>query len=146
MLDSGYFRAKLAQEKLIESSSIPYTIVRATQFFEFVPRIADAATDGTVVRVPPVSFQPIAGDDLAKAVGRTAVGAPVNGTVEVAGPDRYRMDEFFRTALAAGDDGREVVTDATARYFGINPSESTLVPDGNAVLGKTHYRDWAARP
>src|SRR5918992_2162840 len=99
--DSGYFRAKIAQEKLIENSSIPYSIVHATQFFEFVRRIADDATAGGTVRMPPALFQPIAGDDVAQAVGRVSVGSPLNGTVEVAGPERFRMDEFFRDALAA---------------------------------------------
>jgi uncharacterized protein YbjT (DUF2867 family) len=146
LLESGYFLAKLAQEKLIESSSMPYSIVRATQFFEFVPAIADAATDGTTVRLAHVFFQPMAGDDVAQAVGRTAVGTPVNGRVEVAGPDRYRMDEFFREALAAHNDPRELVTDPKAVYFGVSPSESALVPGDGAILGETHYADWIGHP
>jgi uncharacterized protein YbjT (DUF2867 family) len=145
LLESGYFRAKMAQEKLIESSAIPYSIVHATQFFEFVPSIADAATDGTKVRLAHVFFQPIAGDDVAQAVGRVAVGKPVNGRVEVAGPERYRMDDFFRQVLAASNDPREVVTDPDAMYFGISPSESALVPGDGALLGETHYDDWRGR-
>jgi uncharacterized protein YbjT (DUF2867 family) len=145
LVESGYFRAKLAQEKLIESSSIPYSIVRATQFFEFVPGIADAATDGATVRLAHVLFQPIAGDDVAQAVGRVAVGTPVNGQVEVAGPEQYRMDDFFRKALAARNDPREVVTDPKARYYGISPTERSLVPDEGAILGETHYGDWPGR-
>ncbi|WP_328992788.1 SDR family oxidoreductase [Kribbella sp. NBC_01245] len=145
LLESGYFRAKLAQEKLIESSSIPYSIVRATQFFEFVPSIADAATHDTTVRLAHVFFQPIAGDDVAQAVGRTAVGTPVNGRIEVAGPERYRMDEFFRRALAARNDPREVVTDPKAVYYGVSPSETALVPGDGASLGETHYGDWEGK-
>jgi uncharacterized protein YbjT (DUF2867 family) len=145
LLESGYFRAKMAQEKLIESSSVPYSIVRATQFFEFVPRIADAATDGNSVRLAHVFFQPMAADDVAQAVGRVAVGTPLKGQVEVAGPDRYRMDDFFRKVLADSNDPREVVTDPEAVYFGISPTESALVPDGDATLGNLHYADWATR-
>ncbi|MER5621929.1 SDR family oxidoreductase [Streptosporangium sp. NPDC002544] len=143
--ESGYFRAKIAQEKLIENSSIPYSIVHATQFFEFVRSIADAATDGGTVRMAPVLFQPIAGDEVAQAVGRISVGSPVNGRVEVAGPERFRMDEFFRDALAAWDDPREVVTDSHARYFGAELGEGTLVPAGDAILGETRYGDWPGR-
>ena len=143
--DSGYFRAKIAQEKLIENSSIPYSIVHATQFFEFVRRIADDATAGGTVRMPPALFQPIAGDDVAQAVGRVSVGSPLNGTVEVAGPERFRMDEFFRDALAAWNDPREVVTDPHARYFGSELSERTLVPGDGAILGEVRYREWPDR-
>jgi uncharacterized protein YbjT (DUF2867 family) len=142
LLGSGYFRAKMAQEKLIESSPVPYSIVRATQFYEFVPRIADAATDGNSVRLAHVFFQPMAADDVAQAVGRVAVGTPLKGQVEVAGPDRYRMDDFFRKVLADSNDPREVVTDPKAVYFGISPSESALVPDDGATLGQIHYADW----
>ena len=140
--DSGYLRAKVAQERLIENSSIPYSLVHATQFFEFVPSIADAATEGGTVRMAPVLFQPVAGDDVAQAVGRTAVGSPLNGRVEVAGPEQYRLDEFFRKALAARNDPREVVTDAHARYFGTELSERSLVPLGEAILGETRYAEW----
>jgi uncharacterized protein YbjT (DUF2867 family) len=143
--ESGYFRAKIAQEQLIEKSSIPYSIVHATQFFEFVGSIADAATADGTVRLAPVLFQPIAGDDVAQAVGRIAIGSPLNGRVEVAGPERFRMDEFFREALAARNDPREVVTDPHARYFGAELSEGTLVPGGDAILGETRYSDWPGR-
>jgi uncharacterized protein YbjT (DUF2867 family) len=145
LLESGYFRAKLAQEELIESSSVPYSIVRATQFYEFVPSIADAATDGATVRLAHVFFQPMAADDVAQAVCRVAVGAPLNGKVEVAGPERYRMDDFFRQALAARNDPREVVTDPHAMYFGISPAERALVPGDGAILSETHYADWLVR-
>jgi uncharacterized protein YbjT (DUF2867 family) len=137
--DSGYLRAKAAQEKLIEGSPIPYSIVRATQFFEFVPAIADAGTDGTTVRMAPVAFQPIASRDVARLVAATAVAAPLNGPVETGGPRRYRMDEFFRAALA---DRREVVTDPHARYFGTELSERSLVPGDDAVLGELRWEDW----
>jgi len=143
--ESGYFRAKIAQEKLIESSSIPYSIVHATQFFEFVRSIADEATDGSTVRMAPVLFQPIAGDEVAQAVGRIAVGSPLNGRVEVAGPEQSRMDEFFRQALAAWNDPREVATDPHARYFGAELGERTLVPGDDALLGKIRYGDWPGR-
>ena len=143
--DSGYLRAKVAQEKLIEKSSIPYSIVHATQFFEFVAGIADGATEDGKVHMAPVLFQPIAADDVAQAVCRVAVGAPLNGRVEVAGPEQYRMDEFFRAALAALNDPREVVTDEHARYFGTELSERSLVPLGDAILGETKYADWHGR-
>ncbi len=109
--DSGYLRAKIAQEKLIKESSIPYSIVRATQFFEFVNRIADSATDGNTVRLPPVRFQPMAADDVASAVGRVAMGSPLNGIVEVAGPEQFRFDELIRLGLSARKDPREVIAD-----------------------------------
>jgi uncharacterized protein YbjT (DUF2867 family) len=140
--DSGYLRAKVAQEKLIENSSLPYSLVHATQFFEFVAGIADGATEGNTVRIAPVLFQPIAGDDVAEAVCRVAVGSPLNGRVEVAGPDQYRMDEFFRKVLSDQQDPREVITDERARYFGSELSERSLVPLGEAILGKTRYADW----
>lgn len=140
--DVGYFRAKLAQEKLIKESGIPYSIVHATQFFEFARRIADEAADGSTVRMPPVLFRPIAGDEVAATVAQTASGAPLNGTVEIAGPTQYRMDDFFRTALAAWGDPREVVTDPRARYFGAEMHEGDLVPDNGAALGETDYTTW----
>ncbi|WP_412749809.1 SDR family oxidoreductase [Krasilnikovia sp. M28-CT-15] len=143
--ESGYFRAKIAQEQLIEKASIPYSIVHATQFFEFVDSIADAATDGGAVRVAPVLFQPIAGDDVAQAVARVAIGSPSNGHVAIAGPERFRMDEFLREALAARHDRRAVVTDPRARYFGAELSEGTLVPGRDAILTETRYRDWRGR-
>lgn len=143
--DIGYFRAKTAQEALVKESSVPYSLVHATQFFEFGPSIADGATADGKVHVAPVAYQPIAGDEVARTVGRTAVGAPLNGLVEIAGPTRYRMDEFFRAALKAWGDPREVVTDPQAQYFGAVPDETTLVPGDGAVLGETTYEDWLRR-
>jgi uncharacterized protein YbjT (DUF2867 family) len=143
--DSPYLRAKNAQETLIKGGGIPYSIVHATQFFEFVKRIADDATVGTTVRVPPVLFQPMAADDVAKAVGSVAVGAPVNGIVEVAGPEQFRFDELIRQALAAYHDAREVVADPQARYFGAELTERSLIPWGEARLGDIRFFDWLAQ-
>jgi uncharacterized protein YbjT (DUF2867 family) len=140
--ESGYFRAKIVQEKLIKESSIPYTIVRATQFFEFVKSIADAATEGSKVRLAPVLIQPMAADDVADAVARIALGGPVNGTVEVAGPQQFRLDELIRRVFSARNDPREVVPYPQARYFGAVLSERTLVPGDHARLGVTHFEDW----
>ncbi len=140
--ENGYFRAKIAQEQLIEKSGIPFSLVHATQFYEFVPAIADAGSDGTTVHMPPVSFQPMAGDDVADAVAKVAVGEPLNGRTEIAGPDRYRMDEFFGKALAERNDPRQVVTDRHARYYGSELAEDSLVPLGEATLGRVHYADW----
>jgi uncharacterized protein YbjT (DUF2867 family) len=142
--DSGYMRAKVAQEKLIEGSSIPYSIVHATQFFEFVGRIADGATDGDTVRLPSVLFQPIAADDVAAAVDRVAVEEPINGIVEIAGPEQFRFDELVRRALAAREDPRQVVADPDARYFGAKLSERSLVPGDGARLAETRFDDWLA--
>jgi uncharacterized protein YbjT (DUF2867 family) len=142
---SGYFRAKSAQEKLIENSAIPFSIVHATQFFEFVLRMADEATDGGTVRFAPVLFQPIAGDDVAQAVGRIAAGPPLSDIAEVAGPEQFRMDEFFRSALATRDDPLTVVTDPYASYFGAELGERTLLPGADAILGETRYGDWPGR-
>jgi uncharacterized protein YbjT (DUF2867 family) len=144
--DSPYLRAKNAQETLIKGAGIPYSIVHATQFFEFVKRIADEATDGTTVRLPPVLIQPMAADDVAKAVGRIAVGAPLNGTVEVAGPQQFRFDELIRKGLGARNDPRKVVADTHARYFGAELSERALVPGNNARLGEIRFEDWLAQP
>ena len=143
--DSGYLRAKVAQEKLIKESSIPYSIVRATQFFEFVNRIADEATDGNTVRLPPVGFQPMAADDVAGAVAKVAIGSPLNGTVEVAGPEQFRFDEFISRGLSARNDSREVIADPHARYFGTELSEYSLVPVNDALLGETRFEDWLSR-
>ena len=140
--ENGYFRAKVAQEKLIKESSVPYTIVRATQFFEFVGGIADEATKGKQVRLAPVLFQPIAADDVASAVSRVALDSPLNGTVEVAGPEVFRFDEFIRQNLLASNDPREVVADPHARYFGAELNERSLVPDEGARLGETRFADW----
>ena len=117
--------------------------MHATQFFEFVPRMADEATEGGTVRMPPAYFQPIAGDDVARTVGDIAMGTPVRGRVEVAGPEPFRMDEFFAEALAARGDSRVVVADARARYFGSVPGERTLLPGEGAILAETRYRDWS---
>ncbi len=142
LTESGYFRAKLAQEQLIAGASMPYSIVRATQFYEFMQRIAADATDGNTVRLPPALIQPMAADDVASGVGRVSVGAPINGTVEIAGPEQFRLDELIRGALATRNDPREVVADPQARYFGINPSERTLLPGADARLAETRFADW----
>ena len=143
--ESGYFRAKIAQEKLIAGSPIPYSIVHATQFFEFFKSIADAAADGDTVRLAPVLIQPMAAEDVAAAVGRTAVGSPLNGVVEVAGPEQFRLDEFIRRGLEGRDDPRSVIADPDARYFGARLDERTLVPGGDAGLAETHFEDWLSR-
>jgi uncharacterized protein YbjT (DUF2867 family) len=140
--ESGYLRAKVAQEKLISSSSIPYSIVRATQFFEFFERIADEATDGNTVRIAPVLFQPMAAEDVAKAVARVAVSAPVNGIVEIAGPQQFRFDEFIRLGLGARRDPRVVIADPHARYFGTELGERTLVPGADGRLGEIRFEEW----
>jgi uncharacterized protein YbjT (DUF2867 family) len=146
MAGKGYFKAKSVQEKLIEGSGIPYSIVHATQFFEFLKSIAALATDGDTVRLPPVLFQPMAAEDVAKAVARTAVGAPVNGIVETAGPDTYRMDELIRQALAAAGDPRTVVADPAALYFGgYDVDDTTLNPGDGAIIGDVHFQDWLQR-
>jgi uncharacterized protein YbjT (DUF2867 family) len=142
MLASGFFRAKMAQENLIKASSIPYTIIRATQFFEFVKAIADFSTEGNKVRLPAALIQPMAADDVASAVGRVATGSPVNGTVEVGGPEKFRLDELIRKSLAANKDPREVVADPQGRYYGIEISEKTLVPGDSARLGETRFETW----
>ena len=143
--DSGYLRAKVAQEKLIRNSSIPYSIVRSTQFFEFLKRIADDATDGNTVHIAPVLFQPIASDDVAKAVAQVAVSAPLNGIVEIAGPQQFRFDEFIRLGLEARQDPRVVIADPHARYYGADLGERTLVPNAGARLGEIRYEDWLAQ-
>jgi uncharacterized protein YbjT (DUF2867 family) len=145
LTESGYFRAKIAQEELIKGSSAPYSIVRATQFFEFLKGIADLDTEGNAVHLPPVLFQPMAADDVASAVARVAIGSPVNGTIEVGGPQQIRLDEFVRRGLAARNDPREVVTDPQASYYGIRLSERTLVPGDAAELGKTRFDDWLSQ-
>ena len=144
--DSPYLRAKNAQETLIKGAGIPYSIVHATQFFEFVKRIADDSTDGKTVRLPPVLIQPMAADDVAVAVARVAMAPPVNGTVEVAGPQLFRFDELIRQGLAARNDPREVVVDPHARYFGAELGERSLVPGDNARLGAIRFQDWLNQP
>jgi uncharacterized protein YbjT (DUF2867 family) len=139
---SGYFRAKIAQEKLIKSASIPYSIVHATQFFEFLKQLADISFDGKKVRLPDAIFQPIAADDVASAVGKVAVGQPLNGTVEIGGPEPFRIDELVRRRLASLNDSREVIADPNALYSGAKLDERTLVPGNNARLGETRFADW----
>jgi uncharacterized protein YbjT (DUF2867 family) len=143
--DSGYLRAKVAQEQLIAASSIPYSIVRATQFFEFIDSIAAAATDGDTVRVSPMLIQPMAVDDVARAVGNVAIGAPLNGTIEVAGPEAFPLDELVRRTLAARHDPRRVVADRHALYFGAELAERSLVAGAGAQLGATRFGDWLAQ-
>jgi uncharacterized protein YbjT (DUF2867 family) len=142
--ESGYFRAKIAQEELIAGSPIPYTIVHATQFFEFLPGLADLQADGDVVRVPSGLFQPMAADDVADAVARAAQQPPANRVVEVGGPETYRMDELLRRDLESRGDARKVVADPNAGYSGARIAERTLLPSADAALGATRYDDWAA--
>jgi uncharacterized protein YbjT (DUF2867 family) len=142
LLASGFFRAKMVQENLIKASSIPYTIIRATQFFEFVKGIADFSTDGNKVRLPTALIQPMAADDVASAVGRVATGSPVNGTVEAGGPEKFRLDELVGEFLAARKDPREVIADPHASYYGVELSERTLLPGDGARLGEMRFADW----
>jgi uncharacterized protein YbjT (DUF2867 family) len=144
--DNGYFRAKVAQEQLIASGPIPYSIVRATQFFEFIDGIADGATTGSDVHIAPVAFQPIAADDVARAVAGAAVNAPLNGRVDIAGPDQLRFDEVIRRRLRARHDARRVVADPRAPYFGAVPREQSLVPLNGAQFGKIRFEDWLDQP
>jgi uncharacterized protein YbjT (DUF2867 family) len=146
MLTSGYFRAKIAQENLIKDSPIPYSIVHATQFFEFIKGIADISTNGNEVRLPHVLFQPMAADDVASEVGKIAMGAPVNGVVEVGGPEKFPLDDLVRQALAAWKDPREVVADPHATYYGVEVSDRTLIPDDGAQLAQTRFADWLKQP
>jgi uncharacterized protein YbjT (DUF2867 family) len=142
---SGYMRAKVAQEKLIKNSSIPYTIVHATQFFQFAVRMADEASDGDTVRVPPVLIQPMAADDVAAAVCKVTLAAPLNSTIEVAGPEPLRFEDFVREGLRPVGDRRVVVADPQARYFGARLSERTLLPGDGAQLGPTQFDDWLSQ-
>ena len=142
---SGYFRAKMAQEHLIKASGIPFTIVHATQFFEFVKNIAQSGADGSTIRLSPVLMQPMVSDDVAAAVADVALGEPLNGMVEIAGPDQIRQDELVRQFLTATGDHRKVVTDANAGYYGIKVNDHSLVPGDNPRLGPTHYEDWLKR-
>ena len=144
--DSPYLRAKNAQEMLIRAGGIAFSIIHATQFFEFVKRIADEASDGTTVRLPPVLIQPMAADDVASAVVRVAVGAPLNGMVEVAGPQQFRFDALIRRGLNARNDSREVVVDPHARYFGAELAERSLIPSDGARLGEIRFEDWLGQP
>jgi uncharacterized protein YbjT (DUF2867 family) len=142
LLENGYFRAKMAQEKLIQASKIPYTILRSTQFFEFVSGIAQSGTVGQTVHLSPALVQPIASDDVAAALADVTVGAPVNGTVEVAGPERVRLDELVGGFLRATQDPREVVTDVHARYFDAELNDQSLTPGDNPRIGSTRFEDW----
>ena len=139
---SDYLHAKMAQEELIKGSAIPYSIVHATQFFEFVKSIADAATDGNTVRLSPALIQPMAAEDVASAVAKVAVGPPVNGVVEVAGPDQFRLDELVRRGLSASQDPREVIADPQARYYGAELEERSLLPGDRAQIAATHFEAW----
>jgi uncharacterized protein YbjT (DUF2867 family)/nitrite reductase/ring-hydroxylating ferredoxin subunit len=145
LLRSGYLRAKCAQEKLIKESSVPYSIVQATQFFEFLRSIADAATHGNAVRVPPVLVQPIAADDVARAVSKIATGTPLNDTVEIGGPEHFYLDGIIQRDLGARNDPREVIADPHAHYFGAELDERSLVPGDEAELGGMRFDDWLGR-
>jgi uncharacterized protein YbjT (DUF2867 family)/nitrite reductase/ring-hydroxylating ferredoxin subunit len=142
---SGYLRAKVAQEKLIKEGSIPYSIIHSTQFFEFVKRIADEAAIGNSVHLPPVLFQPIASDDVVSVLYEVATSSPLNGAIEIAGPEAFRFDELIRKRLSALNDSREVVADPQARYFGTELSERSIVPGDRAQLGETRFEDWLRR-
>ncbi|HEX7894359.1 MAG TPA: SDR family oxidoreductase [Terriglobales bacterium] len=144
--ESGYFRAKIAQEDLIRKSSIPYTIVHATQFFEFLKGLADISTVDGKVHLPPVLFEPMSADDVASGVARVAVGPPVNGIVEIAGPEQFRVDDLVRRRLVSLKDPREIVADPNARYGGAKVSEKTLLPGKNARLGETRFDVWLSQP
>ena len=145
LLQGGFFRAKMAQEELIQASNIPYTIVRSTQFFEFVNGIAQSATDGQMVRLSAALIQPIVSDDVAAALAEVTLGAPVNGTIEIAGPERLGLDELVRRFLRAKQDARQVVTDVHARYFGIDLNDQSLTPGDNPRIGPTRFDDWLSR-
>ncbi|WP_454042915.1 SDR family oxidoreductase [Cellulosimicrobium sp. Marseille-Q8652] len=142
--DAGYLRAKVAQEELVRGSGRGWSVVRATQFFEFAKTIADGATVDGVVHIPPVAFQPVASADVARTVAEVASGEPLNGMVELAGPERLRFDEFIRTALAARGDDREVVADPEATYFGARLAEDSIVPQGGSRRGEVTYAQFAA--
>src|SRR6516165_2539662 len=143
--DSGYMRAKVAQEGLIKASGVPYTVVRATQFFDFVDGIAQSATDGQTVRLPSALMQPIVSDDVAAALARVAVDGPLNRMVELAGPEPIRQDELVRRYLAANKDPREVITDVKARYYGTELNDQSLTPGENPMLGTMRFEDWLSR-
>lgn len=143
--DSGYLRAKVAQEEIVKNAAVPFTIVRATQFFEFVGRIADSNATGSTVRLPAALFQPAAVAELGAAVAEVAEGEPANGVVEVGGPEPLRMDETVARVLAAGGDERTVVSDEHARYFGTELEAESLVPDENPRLTSTRFEDWLAQ-
>jgi uncharacterized protein YbjT (DUF2867 family) len=143
--ESGYYCAKAAQEEIVKAGPVPYTIVRATQFFEFIGRIADMSSDGSTVRLPPALFQPEAGDDVAGALADVAVGAPLNDTVELAGPEVFRLDELARRVLKVRDDPRQVTTDVHARYFGAELDDRSLLPGDDVRIAATRFDDWLRR-
>jgi len=145
LLESGFFRAKLAQENLIKASKNPYTLVRATQFFEFVKKIADYSTEGNTVRMPPALIQPMAAEDVASALATIATNPPLNGTVEIGGPEQFRLDELARRDLAASNDPRVVLSDPNGRYYGIKVNERSLIPDNGARLGEIRFEEWLAQ-
>jgi uncharacterized protein YbjT (DUF2867 family) len=143
--ESGYFRAKTAQEEIVKAGLTPYTIVRATQFFEFIGRIADSSTDGNTVRLPPALIRPEAADDVAATLADVAVGAPLNDTVELAGPEAFRLDELARRVLSASDDPRQVTADVHARYFGAELDDRSLNPGDDARIAPTRFEDWLSQ-
>jgi len=145
LLQSGYFRAKMAQEDLIKASKVPYTILRSTQFFDFMGGIAQSATDGQTVRLSPALLQPVVSDDVAAALADVTLGAPVMGTIELAGPEQFRLDELVRRFLSATQDPRQVVTDVHARYFGAELNDHSLVPGDNPRIATTPFEDWLSR-
>jgi uncharacterized protein YbjT (DUF2867 family) len=145
LLESGYFRAKMAQENLIKAAGIPYTIVRATQFFEFVGWIAQSGSVGQTVRLPPALFQPMSSDDVAAALADVAVAKPANGMIEIAGPEAVRMTDLVADFLKITGDTRQVVPDAHARYSDVEINDRSLTPDHNARLGPTRFKDWLSR-
>jgi uncharacterized protein YbjT (DUF2867 family) len=143
--DSGYMRAKLAQEETVKAGSVPYTILRATQFFEFIGRIADSSTDGDTVHLPPVFVQPEAADDVAATLAEIAVSEPVNAIVELAGPDQFRLDELAERVLRAKNDPRHVRADMHATYFGAELDHYSLTPENNVRIAPTHFEDWLSQ-
>lgn len=143
--ENGYYRAKVAQENLIKASKVPYTILRATQFFEFVGGIAQAASDGQTIRLSSAFIQPMLSDDVAAALADVTLGAPVNGTVEVAGPEKFRLDELVRRFLRANKDPRQVITDVHARFYGSELEDYSLIPGDNARIAPTRFEDWLSR-
>lgn len=145
LLESGYFRAKMAQERLIKAARIPYSILRATQFFEFVAGIAQAATDGRTVRLSPAFIQPVLSDDVAAVLAEITLGPPLNGTVELGGPERFSLDDLVRQLLGAKHDPRQVVADVHARYFGVKLNDRSLVPGEDARIGTVRFADWLSR-
>lgn len=142
LLASGYFRAKMAQENLIKASTIPYTILRATQFFDFVGAIAQSATKEQIVRLPPTLFQPVASADVAATLAEIALREPLNSTIELAGPEPIRLDEIVQLYFKAINDPREVIADVKARYFGLELNDQSLTPDNNARIGPTYFEEW----